>query len=156
MTVEKEYVKKFMEVAEELFEFAFDRKTIRKKISDQDIALGQHIVKIQLYNESTAYQTVYDIYDLFMDVKDVDRNNILTKESLMDLLSSYISDEEDWNRVVKTVKRKMPSKPSIEYTSSFMKYNHILEFIVNLVADETYVERNEFYIYIRTILERNE
>jgi hypothetical protein len=142
------------ETADDLFEFAFDRKTLEKKITSQDIPISEHIIKIQLFNESTAYQTVYDIYKQFMKAKLADKNNYLNLKNMHKWLYQYISNEEDWKHISSHAEDFMNYQPKVKYESTYEEYKKIMDYIIDLVIMEESRSREDFYNEVKNVLNR--
>ena len=137
-----------------LFEFAFDRNKIEDKIQNQSLAFTEHLLKAQLFHESTSYQTLYNIYLILRRIRQTDKNKYFDKQYYIDNISEgFIPDENVYKEQVEDFKVVYKNDYSEIFTENYEKYHSASLYIIDKVFDISAIDRDEFYLNIKNILE---
>lgn len=162
----EEFFNYWEEVLEEseremILELSRKLDNVKTAFENQSEPVKLHILKLQIYGyESTAIQTIYDIYDLLFEWKTRgsvkgylnDSNKIY---NWLDPFKDSSEYELFYRRKKKTLndqyKSKKPRLDGMDYT----KVNEVFKHIADLIAKGTYYDdddRGIFYNEIREIL----
>lgn len=139
-----------------LLELASGISLLEEDFENQSKALKEHLLKLQLYGyESTAVQTIYDIYqDLFnWTIRPAGRVLVKTGRAYRYLLPFSETTFKRFLRLaLERLGRRWLKKPRIE-NADFNKINNTLNYIANLIEDKIDIsDRKQFYSEIRNIL----
>ena len=140
-----------------LLELASGISLLEEDFENQSKALKEHLLKLQLYGyESTAVQTIYDIYqDLFnWTIRPAGRVLVKTGRAYRYLLPFSEATFKRFLRLaLERLGRRWLKKPRIE-NADFNRINDALGYIANLIENKIDVsDRKQFYSEIRNILE---
>lgn len=139
-----------------LLELASGISLLEEDFENQSKALKEHLLKLQLYGyESTAVQTIYDIYqDLFnWTIRPAGRVLVKTGRAYRYLLPFSETTFKRFLRLaLERLGRRWLKKPRIE-NADFNKINNTLNYIANLIEDKIDIsDRKQFYSKVRDIL----
>ena len=144
-----------------ILEFAATLSNLREAFENQSEPIKLHILCVQLYGyESTAIQTIYDIYDILYGWNERPSVNyyLRKKENIYKWFAPLKSNDDFklfYRRKLKTLRDKyINKKPNLD-NIDYSKVNLVFDYISELISNQIYIDddhRQEFYDKIRKIL----
>lgn len=136
-----------------IFELAFARKKIEDKIQDQADPFMDHLLKIQLFHEPSAYQTLYNIYTILWKVKRADKEQYFDKQYYQDnIAEGFVPDENAYYGQVEGFLVQYAENYPVTYPLDYGNYKRAATFIVDLIFDPL-IPRSKFDERLKEILE---
>ena len=136
-------------------EFAFDLNTFKSNFSSQSEPFCEHIIKLQLYNDSTAYQTIYDIVmRLWKKCRKKKAQQYLDYSFIHEHLIEYtVSDAEEYESVFEEVFQDTQCNyPTVYFRKDFAVFNKIADLCIDILLDIRRPERKQFYEELTEVL----
>ena len=138
----------------DLLEFATLHDTVESLFTDQSEAIDEHIVKAQLYNDSTAYKTLWSIYrNIHIKLKRKGYLKIATFSKVKEWLTQYMS-KRDYNKYSLGLKSAYDfDYPSMENKLSYDNYIAFIDYFIDSCRDtKDFVDIITFRETVRKIL----
>lgn len=142
---------------EMLLELSRKLDNVKTAFENQSEAIKLHVLKVQIYGyESTAIQTIYDIYDILFEWKTRGSVKGYLKDSnkIYNWLDPFKDNSEYelfYRRKKKTLNdqygEKRPKLEKMDYT----KVNEIFKYIAGLIAEGTYYDDDNRYIFYNEV-----
>ena len=140
---------------ESLLEFAFSRKDLINKLDNQSFPLIEHLIKCQLYHESTSYQTVYDIYNKVLRIKRADKESFINKDLLIKLFFNgpLSNNEDDYLYNVNLIACDNDNNYKQIFNPNFNNFKKAMNLFINYCLDNKVINRYDFYHQFKEILQ---
>lgn len=129
-------------------EFAFNLNSFKAEFYSDSEVLCEHIIKLQLYSDSTAYKTICNIvFRLWRVCRKPKAQQYLDYDFVYEhLVESIIVDEKDYNNFFEEVYQETKEDyPTVYYKKDYFKFKLVLQECITTILDIRRPDRQKFY-----------